>query len=458
MKPLPWIALCAVLLLACNFSTPGTTVTPLTPQNQTPPQTSTPLPLPGNSTPAPTTEQTPPAPATALPAGFFAKAPEESLEDFAHRILPAGATLLHPVLEGEFGPGSGNLVMLYTIPGAKPFFNGWVLVPSGNSYQKYELPVTDEIFPGDRVSIEAVFYDNGDEKPGYELMIMGVQIAGIKGQSEYANTNVYTWNGTGFQYLPEISHALWGFYPSVTARRQLDFMGFGQTVDTSTPAVPLIISDTVFFSTQPYNENNTEIKYSIETETPLLQGSDDPRVAHVNRLAAFFVEQQTASFIKFSKDYPSINSGSDMSYTLMIKAHQLAPVGWTVSILYYVMSYTGGAHPNHYIASLNYDLNQGHSLRLDQLFLPGSNYLEVISQYCRKELTAQGYLGAGFDKGADPTWGNYRVWAITSEGLMIQFNTYQVGPYVSGAPSVTIPYAELEDIADRQGPLGSFLP
>lgn len=55
--------------------------------------------------------------------------------------------------------------------------------------------------------------------------------------------------------------------------------------------------------------------------------------------------------------------------------------------------------------------------------------------------------------GTEPTADNYAAWAITPGGLEITFGQYQVAPYATGMPVVTIPVTHLAGLIDPSGPL-----
>jgi hypothetical protein len=134
-------------------------------------------------------------------------------------------------------------------------------------------------------------------------------------------------------------------------------------------------------------------------------------------------------------------------------------VGDAVSLKLVTEAYiASAAHPYHISASYTFDLSSGQALALDGLFLPGSSYLQTIADYCKGQLVAQQLAFDIFAQGADPTPGNYRVWNLTADGLMITFNEYQVAPYAAGSPTVVVPYADLKGLIDPQGPLAAFAP
>ena len=102
-------------------------------------------------------------------------------------------------------------------------------------------------------------------------------------------------------------------------------------------------------------------------------------------------------------------------------------------------------------------------MRLADLFKPGAKYLKVISDFCIKDLQKQSKAhddmldNESIQDGAGPDIKNYRSWTITKKGLGINFDAYQVGPYVAGPQFVVVPYSALKDIIKPDGPIGSFV-
>jgi len=117
----------------------------------------------------------------------------------------------------------------------------------------------------------------------------------------------------------------------------------------------------------------------------------------------------------------------------------------------------GQAHPSGWTYAVNYDPAAGRLLALADLFLPGSDYLGVLSRYCLADLDRQGVLAWG--DGALPAPENYEhKWVVTDAGLLINFDEYTVAPYAAGPQSVVVPYQELRGVAAPDGPLAAFMP
>jgi hypothetical protein len=114
---------------------------------------------------------------------------------------------------------------------------------------------------------------------------------------------------------------------------------------------------------------------------------------------------------------------------------------------------------------VNFDLKNGKQLKLADLFLPGSKYLQTLATTCIQALTKQaqeegpdGMLDeAWIQRGAAPELTNYDNWTISRKGLGITFDPYQVAAYAAGPQHVTAPYSALQGIIKPDGPVGQFV-
>ena len=217
-------------------------------------------------------------------------------------------------------------------------------------------------------------------------------------------------------------------------------------VPTETPLSPPRLFQQVTLTAEPYSESGDAPVYTLETNKPVLEGSEDPRALAFNRLAAEILDGLVAEF-KSGFEYLSetpISAGSFFQVTFL----QLAPPGDILSIEFNVDAYAdGAAHPYHLTRSLNFDLEAGQELALEDLFLPDSDFLTVIADYCKAELSTREIgFDLGFSPGADPLPENYQVWNLTFEGIVITFDEYQVAPYAAGRQQVLVPFDVLQEI------------
>ena len=225
-----------------------------------------------------------------------------------------------------------------------------------------------------------------------------------------------------------------------------------------TPTSAPLISQQVTLVTVPFNENdpgNNFPSYIITSQTPHLTGSEDPRLQtfnqHLDELVTREVDSHRQNFQQLPITPLSNGSFLDVTYTLISQAGDL----WSFKFDFSFYADTA-AHPGSYSLTVNYDLAEGRELTLGDLFLPSSNYLELISNYCTAQLSKQPYGDSFFLDGAKPTPENYRSWNISPDGLLVTFDVYQVAPYASGPQSILVPLRELQRVIDPQGPLAKL--
>ena len=221
-----------------------------------------------------------------------------------------------------------------------------------------------------------------------------------------------------------------------------------QVTELPPPAVLSLVSNT-------FEESGENPPYTIIARIPSLQGSDEARVMLFNQLVDDMLHGDIDNFrSSVMTDAPNPPIGMGSTYDLNYES--ILPVGDIMSLRFGINFYfDGAAHPNFYSLTFNYDLAAGQQLNLHQLFIPGADYMGPIATYCKAQLSLRDI--AYFEAGADPILENYRNWNITTDGLLISFDPYQVAAYAAGAQIVLIPYAELNAIIDPAGPLAGFL-
>ncbi len=220
---------------------------------------------------------------------------------------------------------------------------------------------------------------------------------------------------------------------------------------TLTSAKPLLL---VSHSLQDSNENP---QYTLTVDYPQFDGATTSQLQAFNQ----FSEQKARDLLNtYQTQLASPPATPDPNFypSFMEATYQVTNgTDGLLSVLYTVADYwSGAAHPNQYAHVLNYNLIAGQEIVLADLFLPGTNYLQVISDYCVTDLNKRDRLM--FEAGAQPTTDNYQNWNITPQGLLISFDPYQVGPYAMGPSTVSIPYGYLKDFLNPAGPLAPLIP
>lgn len=238
---------------------------------------------------------------------------------------------------------------------------------------------------------------------------------------------------------------------------------------------PIEFSNGVEIVARQIKEKNKKLKYEVDAEYPQLTGSVDPNFEKFNQNVRSLINRSVGQFKKENVPAPQSEStpevanvpadesiGSDISigYTVVLAKDDL------ISIEFAMSSYFAGtAHPNSSTDVMNFDLKNGKLLKLADLFVPGSKYLQKLSTNCvqslEKEAKKQGSNGmldeSWVARGAGPDLKNYNSWTISKQGLEITFDPYQVAAYAAGPQHVVVPYSALKDIVKPDGPLGQFV-
>ena len=137
----------------------------------------------------------------------------------------------------------------------------------------------------------------------------------------------------------------------------------------------------------------------------------------------------------------------NFTYTLDISHDEYSYQDY-LSIILYVSSYTGGAHPNHKIYSIVYDISKEKIITMQDLVLEKENILFILSEESRKILSNNPKI---VDSnllliGTNPDVSNFLTFAFVPSGIMVYFPEYQIAPYSSGAFKIVIPYTKIFEI------------
>ena len=112
------------------------------------------------------------------------------------------------------------------------------------------------------------------------------------------------------------------------------------------------------------------------------------------------------------------------------------------------------AHPFPASQSLNYDATTGQFIDLEDLFRSIADPLPVILGEVEKELHPRDLRYA--DGTVESVLQERENWNLLPEGLRLNFDVYEVGPYVAGPQYVLIPWELLSPHVDPGGPAEIF--
>ncbi|MDH6197168.1 hypothetical protein M2272_003821 [Mycobacterium frederiksbergense] len=131
----------------------------------------------------------------------------------------------------------------------------------------------------------------------------------------------------------------------------------------------------------------------------------------------------------------------DQPYVLDAKgtAYKSGTPPRTQSLVFEVYQNVGGAHPQTWYKSFNYNLGTRAPITFDTLFKPGSKALDVIFPIVQRELQKQSGVELSIPPsiGLDPA--HYQNFAITDDSVIFFFGQGELLPEAAGATEASVP-------------------
>jgi hypothetical protein len=207
--------------------------------------------------------------------------------------------------------------------------------------------------------------------------------------------------------------------------------------------------------------NSDEHSYSFDADYPQVD-SEDSSAAETNLSISAFVsrvlqrfraEAAARSAEKCELRKADLGSSAWDSLSIAHKVWLFTPS--VLSIEFQLRSYQAIAiHPNTNTRTLNLQLHPSRELELQDIFIPSSNYLQLLSDYCVADLHNQQpqrfhdpaqrseQLKKQPDQwilsGAAHTHSNYARFVLVEGGIRVFFDPYQVGSYAEGRYEVFV--------------------
>jgi NAD-dependent dihydropyrimidine dehydrogenase PreA subunit len=158
------------------------------------------------------------------------------------------------------------------------------------------------------------------------------------------------------------------------------------------------------------------------------------------------LKKRADAFFAFKKEMEAENGEGtgawdwELNLTIFRACNEIITVssGWG--------GYTGGAHPNYESYSASFFTSNGKRVTMQNLFTD----IKPVNRMAVKHFKKDNQLDPNTDcseQGWDVTDEEFELnenFDITTESITWQFNAYEIGPYVAGAPSVSIPMKDLE--------------
>jgi hypothetical protein len=208
---------------------------------------------------------------------------------------------------------------------------------------------------------------------------------------------------------------------------------------TPVPTAPNLTGSAYVEHTATYT-----IAANYATTTPLLATvGSEANAAALTTMKSFISD--TINQFKIDAAGGSTTNGKE---TLQI-AYLMASSPHTISYIFTTYTDTLGVHPNTLFTTFTFDTQSGTLLTLADIFTPGAEYLDMLSQISRAQLP--GVIGNSTDtavlqNGTIPTNANFSNFFFDNQDFVILFNTYQVAPFADGPQTLRIPLSELSSI------------
>ena len=164
----------------------------------------------------------------------------------------------------------------------------------------------------------------------------------------------------------------------------------------------------------------------------------------LNRNIKSFIDTSLNTFKSNIKDAPKLEV---TYYTFYILYDEYYYKDY-ISISFYQEEFTGGAHPNHTIKTINYNTLTNKIITIDDLIKINPSLLNSLSSISRNKLKNSEKFKSHLDlyllnEGTLPNKENFKNFTLTKEGLKIYFDYYQIAPYYYGTTEIIIPYNEI---------------
>lgn len=116
-----------------------------------------------------------------------------------------------------------------------------------------------------------------------------------------------------------------------------------------------------------------------------------------------------------------------------------------ISIVFYIETFMGGAHPSHDIKTINYNIDKNKIITIEDIYEKNKNILNKFSIYSREKLLKEekysdNNIKSMLLEGTKPTLDNFKNFSYTEDGFKIYFNYYQIAPYYYGSSVIAVPY------------------
>ncbi len=196
---------------------------------------------------------------------------------------------------------------------------------------------------------------------------------------------------------------------------------------------------------------------NVRAAYPQLAGGSNSSINAFNQRIAAIVMKEVRAFSSEPPSPDDNRSYFDANYTVLLGTDDIVSVEINEDF------YGGGAHPDITYQTLTYDMHAGREIQLASLFKPGANYKKTLQQKSldsinrRIKQAEQQDAQAGQQQESvslsPDELGDISGWAMTPKGLIVYYDLPHV---IAAFDRAFIPYSELSDMLDPNGPAAKF--
>ncbi len=229
-----------------------------------------------------------------------------------------------------------------------------------------------------------------------------------------------------------------------------------------------LFAQTANITSHTYKDSSSTKRYRITIDYPQVDFGPDALMGirgvagDINNSVDTLRQNLVNDFMSLVKNVPDVPCGQGIS---ILETSYKTIYGNNILFSFRFESFSGidcSNHPYTFVTTHNFSATSIGTFKISDIFLKDKPWLKFISDYCIKVLrkrAADEKVSAdeNITEGAGPLENNFGVFNVNENELIITFNPYQVGPWVWGIQSVSIPYSEIKNIVDPSGPLSSVI-
>jgi hypothetical protein len=214
-------------------------------------------------------------------------------------------------------------------------------------------------------------------------------------------------------------------------------------------------TDTLEIKTLTYSNSTTDSSAIISIDYPQISGIEDKAVETKVNL---FLEEEFKQSIAWFEEVQSDSAyfaefQSEMQYTFETGFQVEFNSSDFISIVMSHYQFTGGAHGNYFALGYNIQLKDGKVLALKDIIKEDSFDLLVFEceQAILEKYEANTLMEAGLFEDEIELLDDQDFY-ITPGMLILQFDPYEIGPWVMGEVTAEIPFEKIKDILKENLP------